>query len=394
MEYSVSEKIDIIRLIRSENVGPITYRKLVKKYGSAKEALAQLPELAKKGGKRNYRLCSMENAAKEYEAAAALGASILCVGEADYPKLLSNIEDAPPVLYALGHAALLNSPLLAMVGARNASINGCFMAKKLAQGLASVDDASAYQPLSIVSGLARGIDTAAHEGALLAAEQQGGSTVAVMAGGIDAIYPSNQKALYERIKALGVIVSEHPPGLEPQASHFPRRNRIVSGLSLGVLVVEAAPKSGSLITARLAGEQGREVFAIPGSPMDSRSRGTNELIRQGATLVERLEDIQFALANQSNSLFDYHEQDQDGFASSSNMMMENMAETQFNQSEYDRLVEIILDRVDSSPTDLNILMREIDATSGMINAIIIELELGGKLQRHPGNRISRLFDAF
>ena len=274
-----AERIDWLRLIRSENVGPITFFALLQRFGSAAAALEALPGLSRQGGRRKaVATPSRAAASREIEATEAAGARLVVLGEADYPPPLAEIADPPPLLAVKGAAHLLSRPTLAVVGARNASANGVRFTTKLAAELGA-------RGLVIASGLARGVDTAAHRGAL----QTG--TVAVLAGGIDVIYPPENEGLYGEIAELGVVIAESATGTEPQARHFPRRNRLISGVSLGALVVEAAPRSGSLITARMALEQGREVFAVPGSPLDPRARGDNHLIRQGATLTENADDV-------------------------------------------------------------------------------------------------------
>ncbi|HEX2113811.1 MAG TPA: DNA-processing protein DprA, partial [Alphaproteobacteria bacterium] len=280
---SDSERRDRLRLIRTDNVGPVTYLQMLRHFGSATAALQALPELARRGGRaKPPRIPSIMEAEAEIALAAKRGARLITWGETSYPATLAAVTDAPPVLYVLGRGELLLQRAVAIVGARNASANGVRFARQLAADLGSAG-------LVVVSGLARGIDTAAHQGALAT------GTIGVMAGGVDVVYPPENSRLHADIAARGAVVSEMPPGLEPQARHFPRRNRIVSGLSVGVVVVEASPRSGSLITARLAGEQGRDVFAVPGSPLDPRARGTNDLIRQGATLTEGAADVLAAL---------------------------------------------------------------------------------------------------
>ena len=280
-----SEQADWLRLIRSENVGPITFFQLMQYYGSAGAALDALPALANRGGRRRIKICPTDVAERELARLEEIGATLIAHGEPDYPRALGAIEDAPPLIARLGDGKFLERPVIAIVGARNASANGRRLASQLAGDLGNAG-------VTVVSGLARGIDTAAHTGAL------DSGTVAVIAGGIDVVYPKENQTLYEDIVARGVVLAESPPGIEPVARHFPRRNRLISGLSLGVVVVEAAPRSGSLITARMALEQGREVFAVPGSPLDPRARGTNNLIRQGATLTETAEDILQTISTQ------------------------------------------------------------------------------------------------
>ena len=279
MAITDDERVARLRLIRSENVGPITFRRLIERFGSAADALEALPEMSRRGGRlRAIKVASQGAAMGEIEAISALGATLVAHGEPDYPERLAAIEDAPPILIVRGFLHLLPRPGVAMVGARNASLNGRRFAEELARDLGEAG-------FVIVSGLARGIDGAAHQGGLDT------GTIGVMAGGIDIVYPREHQNLYDEIAARGVLVSELPPGTQPQARHFPRRNRIISGLTLGTVVVEAVVRSGTLITARLAAEQGREVFAVPGSPRDPRSHGPNHLIKNGATLVEKADDV-------------------------------------------------------------------------------------------------------
>ncbi len=267
-----------LRLARTQNVGPVTFAQLIGRFGSASAALKEVPRLVRRGGGDEPRLPSDDDAAREIAALGKLGGRMIASCEPDYPRGLAAAEPAPPIISILGHATLLEREMVAMVGARNASALGRKLAGTLARDLVEAG-------LVVVSGLARGIDAAAHEGALA------GGTCAVVAGGVDIVYPPENTGLHERIRAQGCIVSEMPLGQAPQARHFPRRNRIISGLSRGVVVVEAAEGSGSLITANYALEQGREIFAVPGSPLDPRAGGTNRLIREGATLTESAADV-------------------------------------------------------------------------------------------------------
>ncbi|MBK3735627.1 DNA-protecting protein DprA, partial [Azospirillum brasilense] len=260
---SAAERFDWLRLIRSENVGPITFHRLLERFGGAGAALEALPDLAKRGGRtKPLRIAPKADIDRELAANDRIGARLLFSCEPDYPEPLAALDDAPPVVSVLGHPHLLRRRAVALVGARNASMNGKKFAERLARDLGEAG-------LLVVSGMARGIDTAAHAGAL------GSGTAAVVAGGADVVYPPENQALYRDIVQQGVVIAESPVGTTPQARHFPRRNRLISGLSLGVLVVEAALRSGSLITARMALEQGREVMAVPGSPLDPRCQGTN-----------------------------------------------------------------------------------------------------------------------
>jgi len=276
---NAKDRLDWLRLARSDNVGPITFYKLLERFGSAGAALDALPDLARHGGgRKKLKVGSKADAEREIEALGQIGAGLIARGEPAYPPLLAHIEDAPPLISVLGHSHLLTKKAIAVVGARNASVNGLRFAETIARDLGEGG-------LMVVSGLARGIDAAAHKGALAT------GTLAVQGGGVDVVYPKENAALYESIKAEGAIVSEIAPGTQPQARHFPRRNRLISGIARGVVVVEASPRSGSLITARMALEQNREVFAVPGAAGDLRARGTNGLIRDGAVLTETAEDV-------------------------------------------------------------------------------------------------------
>ena len=279
VELSAAERLAWLRLARTETVGPAGFGHLIRRHGSAAKALEALPGMAARGGPgRTLRVPSQAEAMAEMEAGEALGARLLCAGEAGFPECLAALDPAPPLIWARGRPELLSRPSVAVVGARIASAAGQAFARSLARDLGEAG-------YVVVSGMARGIDGAAHEGALKT------GTVAVLAGGIDDVYPPEHAGLYARLIEQGCIVSEMPIGRRAQAKDFPRRNRLISGLSEGVVVVEAELRSGSLITARLAGEQGREVFAVPGSPLDPRSRGTNDLIRQGVVLCEGIDDV-------------------------------------------------------------------------------------------------------
>src|SRR5229473_412010 len=279
---SEEERIDWLRLIRSENVGPRTFRTLLRYYGSARSALKALPGLASRGGARHPRIAPREEAERELAAMRSLGVRPVALGEPEYPRALARIDDAPPLISVRGSAALLDRPMVAIVGSRNASAAGAKMAGRLARDLGQAG-------FAIVSGLARGIDAAAHRASLSS------GTIAVLAGGLDCIYPPEHADLLESILVDGVALSEMPMGWEPRARDFPRRNRLISGLALGVVVIEAARRSGSLITARFALEQGREVFAVPGSPLDPRCEGSNNLLKQGAAPVTEAADVTSAL---------------------------------------------------------------------------------------------------
>src|SRR5579863_7028797 len=275
-----AQRIDWLRLIRSDNVGPRTFRSLVNHFGSARNALERLPDLARRGGAaRHQRIYSEEEARAELEAVEALGVSLIAPGEAGYPPRLAVLDDAPPLLGVRGAHEMLMRPMIAIVGSRNASGAGLKFAGMLARDLGEAG-------FVIASGLARGIDQAAHRASIAS------GTIAVLAGGHDRVYPpEHEDLLAEIVERGGAAISEMPPGHSPRARDFPRRNRLISGVALGVVVVEAAHRSGSLITARIAAEQGREVFAVPGSPLDPRAAGANDLIKQGATLTTEASDV-------------------------------------------------------------------------------------------------------
>ena len=277
------ERLACLRLIRSENVGPVTFRQLINHYGGAVQALEALPELSKRGGKRRpITICTKAAAEAELQAAHKVGATPVFTIEPGYPKYLASIDTPPPMLYIRGRAELLSHPSIAIVGSRQSSAAGVKLAQLFARQLGEAG-------YVIISGLARGIDGAAHTASLAT------GTVAVLAGGLDNIYPPEHSGLYEQIRADGCLVSEQPPGFTPRAQDFPRRNRIIPGIALGVLIIEAAARSGTLVTARYAAEQGRDVFAVPGHPLDPRAEGTNRLLKHGATLVTEPEDVLSAL---------------------------------------------------------------------------------------------------
>ena len=371
---SDTERLNRLRLLRSDNVGAITWHRLLGRFGSATDALEALPDLLHRGGARGATICSAETAGRELARAAAAGMTVLSHGEPGYPARLAEIDDSPPILYVCGDAALLDRPAIAVVGARNASTNGRSIARELAHDLSRVvfDD----KPLAIVSGLARGIDAAAHLGAL----ETGGITIAAMAGGADHVYPRENIPIYERILETGAAISEQPPGLEPQARHFPRRNRIVSGLSMGIIVVEAAARSGSLITARMALEQGREVFAVPGSPRDPRCRGTNALIRNGAVLTETADDVVEALTPMLRTLASTMRVHDSAPDSAPDLPETIPAETR----------QAILDCLSPTPVTVDEIVRQCQVTASVVQMILLELELAGRLERQPGNRVAAL----
>ncbi|WP_170326884.1 DNA-processing protein DprA [Ruegeria arenilitoris] len=353
------DRFSWLRLLRSRKVGPATFRRLLREHGSAQNALAALPEMARAAGIEGYEICPPGVIEAELKAAKAANARLLCLGAADFPDALNDLSDAPPMLWAVGDVSLLRKPCIAMVGARNCSSLGARMARGLATDLGK-------QGYVVVSGLARGIDTSAHMAALDT------GTVAVMAGGVDVIYPAENTDLARNIAQSGLRVSEQPMGVTPQARHFPRRNRIISGLAQAVVVVEAAAKSGSLITARDALDQGREVLAVPGHPFDARAAGCNLLIRDGATLVRSAEDIIEALPQQQADLFEAH-------------LPEVPVEPAPSGA---ALHDEILSRLGPSPIAEDQLIRDIAATAGEIAPALVDLELDGRIQRQPGGLLS------
>jgi len=345
--------------VRSPGIGPITFRQLIARFGSAREALAAVPDLARRGGGRIPRLFGSDEAEREIARVDKLGARYLTLGQGLYPRLLAELEDAPPLLMAKGNLNLLDRPAVAMVGARNASAAACRFARGLAHDLGQ-------QGLVVVSGLARGIDSAAHDGALES------GTIGVVAGGIDIFYPpeneARQTALYER----GLVLAEMPPGTEPRARHFPHRNRIIAGIASGTIVVEAAPKSGSLITARLAAEAGREVLAVPGSPLDPRAQGCNQLIRDGATLVQNAQDVTDELRPLETRV------------ASPPSPFEHMPAEEPDERVLGRIEELL----GPSPVPVDEIIRLSGASSGVVQMALLEMDLAGRLDRHAGGRVS------
>ena len=362
------ERRDRLRLIRSENVGPRTFRALLAAYGTATAAIAAVPALSRRGGRRRpIRLCPPADAERELAALADLGARLVTLGEADYPPPLAAIDDAPPVLAVRGDMGLLMRTAVAVVGARNASINGRKIADDLARGLGTAG-------LAVVSGLARGIDAAAHVGALET------GTVAVVAGGIDIVYPREHDSLYAAIVERGAVVSEMPPGLSPQARHFPPRNRIIAGLALGVVVVEAARRSGSLITARLALEQGREIFAVPGSPLDPRCGGTNRLIRNGALLTENAQDV----VDELQPMLQVPKGGQRGMSDAPPTLSEPA------ESAVSAARQVVVDSLSPSPVAVDEIIRRCQLSPSIVQVVLLELELAGRIERQAGNRVAAI----
>ena len=365
-QINAKERLCWLQLIRSENVGPITFFQLLQRFNTAEEALRKVPELAQKGGaKRPIRIFNQSAAKTELQQLEDIGGLLLALPDPEYPALLREIHDPPPVISLLGHPQLLNRTCLGIVGSRNASANAIRLTRTFAEAIGSRD-------ITITSGLARGIDTAAHVASLSS------GTVGVVGGGIDVVYPRENTELHREIAARGCIIAEQPFGTQPQARHFPRRNRIISGMSHGVLVMEATPKSGSLITARMAAEQGREVFAIPGSPLDPRARGTNNLIREGAMLVESPSEIIDTLLNTYQRSMKEPGQLPLSFSST-----EEPAETELEQYR-----PKLLSLLSPTPVEIDEIIRLLDIAPSLVMTILLELELAGRVERHFGNRVS------
>ena len=359
------ERLDWLRLIRSRRVGPTTFHRLMGDHGTAAAALDALPGIAAAAGVQGYATCPVEVARAEVAQARALGARLLCRGEADYPAALATITDAPPVLWVMGDVTLLNRPTVALVGARNASSLGLRMARRLAGALAEAG-------FVVVSGLARGIDAEAHLAALT------GGTVAVMAGGVDVVYPPENAGLAAEIATRGCRVAENPMGTEPQARHFPQRNRIISGLAQAVVVVEAAGRSGSLLTARAALDQGREVLAVPGHPLDARADGCNWLIRDGATLVRSAADVIEALGG--------------AVAAPAVPRPKPVPSEQPARRPLADIASVhgqILARLGPSPVPEDQLIRDLAMPSAAVTAELVTLELDGRVERHAGGFLTR-----
>jgi DNA processing protein len=354
----IDDLVDRLRLVRSAGIGPVTYRQLISRFGSSGAALAAVPDLARRGGGKAPSLHSRDDAEREIAKVDKLGAKFLALGQGLYPRLLAELEDAPPLLMAKGNLNLLDRPAVAIVGARNASAAACRFARGLAYDLGERD-------LVVVSGLARGIDSAAHDGALES------GTIGVVAGGIDIFYPpeneARQLAMYER----GLVLAEMPPGTEPRARHFPHRNRIIAGMTSGTVVVEAAPRSGSLITARLAAEAGREVMAVPGSPLDPRAQGCNQLIRDGATLVQNAADVVEELRPAAAS-----------------RVAAPPARFETAPEPDETLLGTVEELLGPSPAPVDEIIRLSGAAPGTVQMALLELDLAGRLDRHAGGKVS------
>ena len=377
-----TERLAWLRLARSRGLGTILFFRLIERFGSAAAVIEALPRLHGQLAAKGFELTSARSVDQEIAALDRLGARLLLANEPDYPLPLRNIADPPPVLTLLGRTELLAARMVAVVGARNASGNGRFFATTLARELSE-------RQLTVVSGLARGIDTAAHQGGL----EGKGATVAVLGSGIDVVYPPENAELHARIAAAGLIVSERAPGTPPLARHFPRRNRIIAGLASGVVVIEAAARSGSLMTARLAGSEGREVMAVPGSPLDPRHAGTNQLLRDGAALVTGIEDVMAALPNWTTAPPPRPAKKQRidagvPLSSTPAIPAPKPAETA-PQSALGALPEAIATLLGVEPMPVDEVIRQCHATPSEVQDALLDLELDGRVRRHPGNRISR-----
>ena len=349
-----------IRLLRSPNVGPVSYAMLLARFGTAVASLDALPDLGKRGG-RQYRAAPADRIEREVDAVRRAGAKYLFHDQPDFPALLAEVDGAPPILTYRGDLSLASAPCVALVGARNASAAAVKLAREFAQGLAEGG-------FTVVSGLARGIDGAAHQGAFP-------RTIGVIASGIDIAYPPQHEALQERIASEGLLIAEQPPGTEPRGSHFPSRNRIIAGLASGTLVVEAAVKSGSLITARLAGEAGREVMAIPGSPLEARSHGCNHLIREGAVLVQSPEDVVELLTG-----FD---------GTPRSTFREPVSQFDFEPGEMAEAQPAdIASLLTTAPVAIDELIRQSGESAEAVQLALLELEIAGRLERHAAGRVS------
>jgi DNA processing protein len=374
----MDDAVTRLRLVRTESVGPLTYRRLLARFAGAEAALAAVPELARIGGRASApKIASRGEAEAELAALHKLGARALFLGDALYPPFLAEMADAPPFLAVMGDVKLLSSRSVGIVGARNASANGMRLAQNLAAELA--------KNLTIVSGLARGIDAAAHNGALVA-----GKTVAVIAGGLDVVYPPEHDKLQRQIAESGAVVAESPLGTAPMGKHFPKRNRIIAGLVLGLVVIEAAPRSGSLLTARLANEAGRELFAVPGSPLDPRSQGSNDLIRQGAHLTETADDVLANLPDHPgreglarDPLFRHA---RSGLAEPPALLPVLETDAAALRTARRQIPPLLT----ADPVQVDEIARRCQLSMAAVSAVLLELELAGRVETLSGNRVAAI----
>ncbi|ANT51765.1 DNA-processing protein DprA [Mesorhizobium amorphae] len=362
------QRLSWLRLIRTPNVGPASFRQLINRFGSAEAALEMLPELMISGGaSRIARIPSVTEAEAELEAAGQAGARFVGIGEADYPPLLKNMDNPPPLLAVKGEAAVFRLPAVAIVGARNASLAGIKMARMLAADLGR-------DGYAIVSGLARGIDTSAHQGSIAT------GTIGVLAGGLDLPYPPENAGLSNEIAERGgAIISEMPFGWQPRAQDFPRRNRLVAGAALGLVVIEAAQRSGSLISARLAGEMGRLVFAVPGSPLDPRAAGSNGLLKDGATLVTEAADIASAIAPLA------------GTRPPRTAPLAEPPELSATPPPGEDERAGVLEALGPTPVAVDDVIRHTGLSAAQVSMVLLELDLAGRLERHAGGNVSLVF---
>lgn len=372
IRLSDRQRINWLRLIRTENIGPVAFRDLILFCGSAANAIERLPDLnIRGGGSRPVRVSSLDDAERELEAIERMGASLVGMGEPDYPQQLKNCEAPPPLVTIKGDGNVFRKPPVAIVGSRNASVVGARFTEKLARDLGDAG-------FAIVSGLARGIDAAAHKASMAS------GTIAVLAGGLDRPYPPENLPIYRAIPENGgALITEMPMGAEPRARDFPRRNRIIAGLSLGLIVIEAAERSGSLISARMAGEMGRTVFAVPGSPLDPRARGTNALLKQGATLVTGADDVIESLAPLMPDGSTVPNPIQTDLL---NQLDEEPAVLQPITTDMER--DLMVNALGPVPIDVDALVRHVGISAGSAQLILLELDLAGRLLRYPGNQVA------
>ena len=356
-----TDLVDRLRLIRTAGIGPVAYRQLIARFGGPSAAIDAIPDLARRGGGAAPRIFPRADAEREVERVERFGARYLAIGQGLYPRRLASLPDAPPLVIVKGRLAVLDQPPVAIVGARNASAAACRFARTLAFELGR-------EGVTVVSGLARGIDSAAHDGSL------DSGTIGVIAGGIDVVYPPENEARQAAVAERGLLIAEMPPGTEPRARHFPHRNRIIAGLADGTVVVEAAPRSGSLITARLAGEMGRDVMAVPGSPLDSRAQGCNQLIREGATLIQDARDVIEQIrpiAGVASPVFDF-----------------DHASPPQPVDAPDDVRARIEELLGASAVPVDEIVRLSGAGAGDVQLVLLEMELAGRLDRHAGGKVS------